>query len=368
MIVWGGFVAVLIISFSINLFFMRRDVSRWLQFTRSCDIKSVQCAHLVETSRLGGISVVIAASLGLWMFPPDVHANVLLPFLLALLPVFIAGVKEDLFGNVSPRSRLLAAAFSSALTIIFFGFQVTKIDLYGLDWALGFLTFSFLFTVLLTSGLCHAFNLIDGVNGLCGIISILTLGGLLSVGYAAGDDAITGHAILIIPAILGFVILNWPFGRIFLGDAGAYTIGHTCAWLGIFLLERNADVAGTAIALLFFWPLADTFFSIYRRKRAGRPIGQPDRLHYHQLVMRGLEIMVLGRKRRKLSNPLTVIVLSPCIAAPVLAGVLFWDKPIEAGVALLAFSILFVLSYVWGVKAAQNWPLNRQTSGVRWLQ
>ena len=194
--------------------------------------------------------------------------------------------------------------------------------------------------------MCHVFNLIDGVNGLCGITSILTLGGLLSIGYSAGDSAIMDHATLIIPALLGFVILNWPFGKIFLGDAGAYTIGHTCAWIGIFLLERNAEVAGTAIALVFFWPLADTFFSIYRRKRAGRPIGQPDRLHFHQLVMRGLEIILLGRKRRKLSNPLTVIVLLPCIAAPVLAGVVFWDRPIEAGTALLAFSILFVLSYV----------------------
>jgi len=368
MVVWLECAVVLIISFGINLIFMRKDVSGWLQLTRSCDLGAVQSAHLVQTPRLGGISVVIAASFGLWIFPPEGYESVLLIFLIALLPVFIAGAKEDICGNVSPRSRLLAAAFSSILTIFFFGVYVTKTDLYGLDWALGFSIFGFAFTVLLASGLCHAFNLIDGVNGLCGITSILTLGGLLSVGYATGDSAITGHVVLIIPAILGFFILNWPFGKIFLGDAGAYTIGHACAWLGIFLLERNADVAGTAIALLFFWPIADTFFAIYRRKRAGRPIGQPDRLHFHQLVMRGLEIMFLGRKNRKLSNPLTAIVLLLPIAAPVLAGVLFWDKPFEAGLALLAFSILFVLSYVWGVKVAQNWPFNMQKFGVSSLQ
>jgi len=196
----------------------------------------------------------------------------------------------------------------------------------------------------------------------------LTLGGLLRIGYSAGDTAITDYVILIIPAILGFLILNWPFGKIFLGDAGAYTIGHTCAWLGIFLLERNVEVAGTAIALVFFWPIADTFFSIYRRKRAGRPIGQPDRLHFHQLVMRGLEIMFLGRNQRMLSNPLTVIVLSPSIAAPILAGAIFWNKPFEAGMALLVFSSLSVLSYFLGLKAAQNGPLNMQTSGVTWFK
>ncbi|WP_162140881.1 MraY family glycosyltransferase [Pseudorhodobacter ferrugineus] len=359
----GGYAFVLIISFSISLFLMRRDVSRWMQRKRGCDLRTVQSAHLVQTSRLGGISVVIATSLGLWMFPPEGYEGVLPIFLIALLPVFIAGAKEDIFGNVSPRWRLLAAVFSSVLTIVFFGVYLTKIDLYGLDWALGFSIFGFAFTVLLASGICHAFNIIDGVNGLCGVTSILTLGGLLSVGHATGDSAITGHVALIIPAILGFVILNWPFGKIFLGDAGAYTIGHTCAWIGIFLLERNADVAGTAVALLFFWPIADTFFSIYRRKRAGRPIGQPDRLHFHQLVMRGLEIMFLGRNRRKLSNPLTIIVLSPCIAAPILAGVLFWDKPFEAGAALLAFSILFVFSYFLGVKAVHNWPLSVQMRG-----
>lgn len=357
MIVWGECAIVLIISFSINLFFMRGDVSRWLQLTRGCDLKAVQSAHLIATPRLGGISVVIAASIGIWLFSPNGHQYILPLFLVALLPVFIAGATEDVFGNVSPRTRLLAAAFSSMLTIIFFGAQVTKIDLYGLDWALGFSVFSFLFTVILTSGLCHAFNIIDGVNGLCGITSILTLGGLLSIGYSAGDEAITSHVVLIIPAIIGFVVLNWPFGKIFLGDAGAYTIGHTSAWIGIFLLERNTEVAGTAIALVFFWPIADTFFSIFRRQRAGKPIGQPDRLHFHQLVMRSLEIMILGRKRRKLSNPLTVVLLLPSIGAPVLAGAMFWNKPVEAGVALLVFSILFVLSYFMGVKIAQNWPI-----------
>lgn len=359
MTVWSECAIVLIISFSINLFFMRPDVSRWLQRTRSCDLRAVQSAHLIATPRLGGISVVIAASIGIWMFPPEGYADVLPLFLMALLPVFIAGAKEDVFGNVSPRTRLLAAAISSALTIFFLGAQVTKVDIYGLDWALEFSVLSFAFTVLLTSGLCHAFNLIDGVNGLCGITSLLTLGGLLSVGYSAGDLAVAGHVVLIIPAILGFVMLNWPFGKIFLGDAGAYTIGHTSAWIGIFLLERNSEIAGTAVALLFFWPIADTFFSIFRRKIAGKPIGQPDRLHFHQLVMRSLEIMFLGRKRRKLSNPLTVIVLSPSIATPILAGVVFWNKPVEAGVALLFFYMLFVVSYFLGVKVAQRRPSNQ---------
>jgi len=75
MAVLGECVVVLIISFSINLFFMRSDVSRCLQRTRSCDIRAVQSAHLVETPKLGGISVVIAATLGLWIFSPDEPAN-----------------------------------------------------------------------------------------------------------------------------------------------------------------------------------------------------------------------------------------------------------------------------------------------------
>jgi len=99
------------------------------------------------------------------------------------------------------------------------------------------------------------------------------------------------------------------------------------------LLIRLPDLSTWAVLLVFFWPIADTFFAIYRRRRAGRPTDMPDRLHYHQLVMRALEITLIGRNRRNVANPLATLVILPLASAPVIAGVLLWNKPLEVSTA-----------------------------------
>jgi UDP-N-acetylmuramyl pentapeptide phosphotransferase/UDP-N-acetylglucosamine-1-phosphate transferase len=159
---------------------------------------------------------------------------------------------------------------------------------------------------------------------------------------------------LIIPTVAGFLAFNFPFGRIFLGDAGAYMIGHTLVWIGIALVALSQDVSPFAVLLVFFWPVADTGLAIYRRKSAGRRSDQPDRLHFHQLMLRYLEIRFLGRGRRRLANPLATLCLAPLIIAPQILGVLFaFDNRLAAASALGA-TVVFAFSYTLGVRSARE--------------
>lgn len=59
-------------------------------------------------------------------------------------------------------------------------------------------------------------------------------------------------------AVAGFLLFNFPFGKIFLGDAGAYTLGHTLVWVAIGLNSVSSEISPWAILLIFFWPVADT--------------------------------------------------------------------------------------------------------------
>ena len=54
--------------------------------------------------------------------------------------------------------------------------------------------------------------------------------------------------------------------------------------------------------------------------RTGRRVDQPDRLHFHQLVIRGLELVFLGKKKRNLSNPLATTVILPLAAKPIITA------------------------------------------------
>ena len=82
------------------------------------------------------------------------------------------------------------------------------------------------------------------------------------------------------------------------------------------------------------------------------PTGQPDRLHFHQLAMRFLEIR-FGRQQRQFVNPLSTIILAPLISVPQVLGVLFWNNFL-ATVLLTGFmALIFILTYFIGITMAK---------------
>ena len=119
--------------------------------------------------------------------------------------------------------------------------------------------------------------------------------------------------------------LNFPMGKIFLGDGGAYAMGHLLVWSAIILINGATEVSSFSILLVFFWPVADTGLAAMATMEVGNPTDRPDRLHFHQLAMRFLEIRFFGRDRREIANPLATLILIPLISAPQVLGVLFWD-------------------------------------------
>lgn len=321
---------------------------------RRNDLSAVQASHTKQVSRLGGVAIVVAAAVSV-PFIADPEARMIgTGLFLSVLPVFIAGLAEDLGFDVSPKKRLFGAALSSALAIVVTGAWINSSGIGAIDVVLGVVPIGLVITIIWTSGLCHATNLIDGMNGLAGAFTVLAAAGLAILAYTAGDYPMVALSLVIIPAVLGFMLFNWPGGLIFLGDAGAYSLGHLVAWLGIILAARNADIAGTAVALVFFWPIADTTFAIYRRRRQGKRFDQPDRMHVHQIVMRWLEIAGLGRKRRHISNPATTVVLLPFMSGPIILATLM---PEHGGLALLTFGLCaagFVTVYILGTKFARS--------------
>jgi UDP-GlcNAc:undecaprenyl-phosphate GlcNAc-1-phosphate transferase len=156
--------------------------------------------------------------------------------------------------------------------------------------------------------------------------------------------------LLVSVAIGGFLVLNFPFGWIFLGDAGAYVIGHVLVWTAVSMLWLSPDISAFAILLIFFWPVADTLLAIWRRLSNGKPVSAPDRLHFHQLVMRAIEISSIGRARSSLSNPLTTVAILPLALAPMGVAVLQWDSVPVTAMASGSFGLVFFVAYVCGLR------------------
>ena len=316
------------------------------------DAGAVQAAHTRPTARVGGLAIMVALAAGALMHNTPSSDHIFVLTLASALPVFIVGLGEDVGLFASPRRRLLAAAASGVLFILLIGQWLAATDIPGLDYALQWTPAALLFSIILAAGVSHAFNLIDGLNGLAGLTA---LGAALALAAVAHAAELPGHrdALLIMSAaVVGFLILNFPFGKIFLGDAGAYTLGHMLVWIAISILWSAPAVSPLAVLLIFFWPIADTLLAIARRLRLGKSITQPDRLHFHQFVMRAVEIVLLGRRRRRIANPLATLLTLPFIGAPMAAGVLLQLDRGGAAVAIVAFACLFVATYRIGMWVA----------------
>ena len=320
---------------------------------RHGDLGAVQAAHSTPTPRLGGVAVLAAYLVGCgFAFLGD--GSLWLNLALAVAPLFVSGAAEDLGFRVLPAGRLGAALLASSLAVCLTGAWIGETGVPFLDPAFAWTPVAIVITIIAASTISNAFNLIDGLNGLSGLTAVFASSGIAATAMVVGDTEIAVMGVLLAAATVGFLALNFPTGKIFLGDAGAYTLGFLLAWLGIVLAARSPDVTPIAMVLILFWPLADLSLAVYRRHRRKLPVSHPDRLHFHQLVMRGLEICVLGRGRRSLANPLATIVLLPLIAAPVVLGVWLHAQPLAAALALVSSFVVFFAAYALGMRLATS--------------
>ena len=246
-----------------------------------------QNVHIEPTSRLGGAAVflayVVAVTLALTLEHMPLRSA--LTLLISALPVVIVGLWEDIARRVSPGQRLLAAVGSAALASAIAQGCITRLDLPLVDGWLAYLPFAVPLTWFMVAGACNAINLIDGNHGLAGGTGVVMFFGMAMVAGRAGDELILLQALGMIGALVGFLLWNYPHGRVFLGDAGAYFIGFMYAQLSIQLITRNAGVSAWFVIALTAYPIAETLFSMYRRKIVRRVASmQPDAQHLHSLL------------------------------------------------------------------------------------
>ena len=246
--------------------------------------------HTVPTPRIGGIAVVAGLLAGggvlLALEPPFKFNTADFGYLLiAGTPAFLGGIAEDVTKKVGVLHRLLMTMLAGSLGAWLLGAILNRLDIPGIDTALLWLPFAVAFTVFAVGGVANAINIIDGYNGLAAGFAVIVLIATAWVAAQVGDGFILTTALILIGALLGFLAWNWPKGKVFLGDGGAYLLGFILAELSVLLVVRNPQVSPCFPVVLLGYPIFETFFSIYRRKfLRGYSPGHPDALHMHHLI------------------------------------------------------------------------------------
>lgn len=258
---------------------------RWHGRFSMDEIHGVQKAHANPTPRIGGVAIVAGVLAGYLVARPERQA-ILGTLLVAGLPAFAFGLAEDVTKKVSVMARLLATMASGVLGWWLTGTAITSLDVPGLDWLLQYTVFSVAFTAFAVGGVANAVNIVDGFNGLASGFVVIALAGVGLLALSAGDLNLALACWSIAAAVVGFWLINWPWGKLFLGDGGSYFGGFALAWACVLLIERNANITPFAALLVCIHPVTEVLFSIYRRRLHGSHPGHPDRLHLHSLLAR----------------------------------------------------------------------------------
>ena len=316
----------------------------------------IQNIHKIPTSRLGGFAIFIGVLTGLVtsykIYPDDFIFGLLI--LIASLPIFIAGLFEDITNKVSANKRLFFAFFSALCIFYLFKFGIKRTDIEIIDWILIYPAVSLILTLFFVTGFTHSINVIDGVNGLASGTILIFLIGFMTISFIENDAIVFRLSALIIFSILGFLFWNYPYGKIFLGDGGAYFLGLLCAEIGLMLVNRSIDISPMAPVLIVIYPLTETMYTLYRRTFIkNKAFNMPDRLHLHTLLYRRViktSPLTTNTKNIISSNSKVSIFLWFYSFITTFIAVLFYKYTN----ILLCFIIIFIFLYVFLYKKIIN--------------
>ncbi len=313
----------------------------------------IQKFHAQPTPRIGGIaffaSLLVSLAIELTLHDAKFSSGLgMTYFILACLPVFFGGIIEDVTKNVGVAQRLLFSMLTALMAIWLLGALINRTDIMALDGLLILTPVAVAFTVLGIAGVCSAMNIIDGYNGLSAGYAAIALGAMSCIAFQVNDHLVLTLSLGLMGGLFGFFCWNWPHGKIFMGDGGAYLVGFSLAELAILLLYRNPTVSPWFTAIILAYPITETLFSMFRRKFITKSkTGQPDAEHFHQLVffkiLRGQQYNDAEQLTRANSR-VALFVWLPALILSIVAT-LFWQSTLILMPLTLAGCLIYVLVY-----------------------
>jgi UDP-N-acetylmuramyl pentapeptide phosphotransferase/UDP-N-acetylglucosamine-1-phosphate transferase len=305
----------------------------------------IQKFHTTPTPRVGGLPIVIGLSVACFTSTTEIK-HLLTPILIAGLPAFLFGLAEDITKRVGVLARLLATMASGFLAWWLTDYSLSRVDVWGIDWLLKYTLISVVFTSFAVGGVANAINIIDGFNGLASTMATLAFTGFAVISWSVGDTTLASVAIILAACVWGFFWVNWPFGKLFLGDGGSYFVGFALAWVAVLLIERNANVSPFAALLVCIHPVSEVLLSIFRRKVKKMNPGHPDRLHFHSIVKQRYVRRWFGSLSFELRNSITGLFVGFMTLTAILIASLVNQSTFISLLAVIALAMGYVAIYV----------------------
>ncbi|MDP3673050.1 MAG: glycosyltransferase [Telluria sp.] len=306
---------------------------------------AIQKFHSQPTPRIGGIGIYLALVGASMLMPANDTKRLLDTILLAGIPALLVGLLEDVTKRVGISTRLLATMASGFLASWLSGVLLNEVHLQPIDQMLRFTPLAVLFTAFAVGGVANAINMIDGFHGLASGTAVICLLAVAAIAAMVGDPALALAGVIVAAAVAGFWLVNFPWGKLFLGDGGAYFAGFALAWLAVLLPVRNDSVSPWASFLICAYPIIEVVYSIVRRSRARQSPGHADRRHLHSLVATQIVQRRLAGLDPTLQNAAVSVIMWVFAAVPAVTALAFYRRTDLLMTCVIASAAAYHLIY-----------------------
>ncbi|MCK5685995.1 undecaprenyl/decaprenyl-phosphate alpha-N-acetylglucosaminyl 1-phosphate transferase [bacterium] len=257
-----------------------------IQRSRVIDTPNHRSSHFQPTPTTGGVAIIVTFFLGMGIIylvadKTMIAQKYFIGYTISSLLIAIMSFYDDY--KQKPLILKLAIQIIAILIIVSFGVVITDINIPLLkNNTAGLL--GYIITFLWILGLTNAYNFMDGLHGMAGGNAVVTSLFLCFISYSQGSNFTYIVCYTLIAGTMGFLIFNFPKGKLFMGDVGSTFLGFTFATLAI--ISSSNDIAHTSllvIPLLLFHFIYDTFFTFVRRIIAKENVLKAHKTHLYQL-------------------------------------------------------------------------------------
>jgi Fuc2NAc and GlcNAc transferase len=328
---YGWFIPVIVaVSFSLTWALRRYALSRSL-----IDIPNARSSHSVPTPRGGGVAIVLAFTLALFILwiAGLMASPVFLGIAGAGALIAVIGFLDD-HAHIAARWRLLGH-FVASIWLLFWLGGLPVVELFGHSFDLGW--FGHVLAAFYLVWLLNLYNFMDGIDGIASVEAIcVCLGACLLYWVSNATDLISAPLFLAV-AVAGFLYWNFPPARVFMGDAGSGFLGIIFGGLSLQAAWVSADLLWGWLILLGVF-IVDATFTLFRRLLRGDKVYEAHRTHAYQFASRrfGSHLAVIAVVAA--INLLWLLPIALCITQ---FGLNSWAGLILAYAPLVALAIKF---------------------------
>lgn len=237
--------------------------------------------HVAPIPRAGGVGIVLGALLPMVIWLP--FTDTLIAYYIGSLLLLVFGVWDDI-AELGHYVKFIGQ-FVAAILVVYYGGVVVEtfpfMDMEPLPANIGKP-----FTVVALVGMINAINHSDGLDGLAGGESLMSLAGILYLASQAEGTQTMVLVVAVMGGVFGFLRFNSHPARVFMGDGGSQFLGFSLAVFAVLLSQRDYPALSPVVPLLLLGlPIADILVVFWKRARSGGNWFKATKNHVHHRLL-----------------------------------------------------------------------------------